>query len=519
MTTPKDIPEVCQATGQITCTSLTDVTLYPTNTNVEFTNVFDNTVDFARVDNVALSKIWFTTSPPGPLPVVLDVAFIGSLDATIQSKNSSTQLAVVGDSEIFSNTGAAVEPFGLRKTITFAPPPQFGIGLQLPDSESIQELGLQYQGFYNNPENLSFTVTDAGSFGDSLSSPVVAGTTTTSHMSYWDPSIPGPIPAFGHPRQKSYRTGVYNMIDGHVVKPNVHWGTNITNSVIGAPLALNHGRYTYAVLATDISEDEPLYDPASLSGQLVANMSDGSTILLGTLVFELNPQEFNPPTPEMAEYLASIKCRIVCPLPWPIVDLEGPDPSQFAIIYRGTSEPPVGGPPLTSVGNQIDAIVTDIIDYNIVAPDSFFEPVVPTTFSSRAVVQKLTPAALLLRKRAPVRYCTAYIKKRFNSLSIPRSLSATPTVDNVLQIICNELEVDRTAGSQSSQLLAVVPFNYALLASGFYEIPIETNSLVWRRLADIHIRSITFGLFNGIGDPHPALAGQEFVTNLQLRYL
>jgi len=116
-------------------------------------------------------------------------------------------------------------------------------------------------------------------------------------------------------------------------------------------------------------------------------------------------------------------------------------------------------------------------------------------------------------------------RTRYGHISEPYAASAAPlaapiaTYDNILQIICNELDVDRTAGSSSSQLLAIVPFDFTKLSSGFYNINVPVNSLVWRRMADIHIRSLTFGIFNGRGDPHPALAGQPYVVTMQLRYL
>jgi len=42
---------------------------------------------------------------------------------------------------------------------------------------------------------------------------------------------------------------------------------------------------------------------------------------------------------------------------------------------------------------------------------------------------------------------------------------------------------------------------------------------VWRRLADVHLRTLTFGLFNGLGELHPSLLGQPFNVTLGLRYL
>jgi hypothetical protein len=242
--------------------------------------------------------------------------------------------------------------------------------------------------------------------------------------------------------------------------------------------------------------------------RLIAHMSDGGDISLGTYAWDLQIASKGTRNalfpPRVTE---GIDVEVIAPLTFPS---DGPPRANFCVE-----------PDLSYRGDYIKG--TYVPGTSETACQQPTPGQCTTARLSRYRYTLVTPSFELIDQPNVYRATTnpAYCRysRQLKPLSLPAAVSLTPTIDNVLQIVCNELEIDRTAGASSSQILAVVPFDYTQLSSNFYLIELPTNSLIWRRISNRHIKNLSFEVFNGNGDPHPALVGQDYVVNLQIRFL
>lgn len=517
----KRLPEVCQPTGQVTCSNLTDVSKFPLNTNVNFTNVFDNQIDFARVDYIALEYIMVTPGPAPP-PTVTEVRFasVGSepkvpTECTLPVK-SSGQIAVQATWETipgFTNHVNFNEgPIDCSLVFAAADIPQLITGRTLVTPTDINDA----INLYNNTLNASLpkvSLRDNGSFGTYVKLVAIPHPTL-------DPQImPNTVSTLKtiHPTltEEMDETRDYSPATAlNLNRPNENMGTltlqPVTTWTKDAFPTTEHGMSAilgWALVFTNKNETWENSNPSTVFA-LEALMSDGTTRALGSYRWSANIPPNIGVMPKALygalsqEYISG--ASIIAPLPWPQNFHEAYDTNILNIFWWGWPLNDVapsirhydGGPNLQT-NTEVDEQTPTA------APMSIF--LLTSAMSSLTYM----PTEQQRTTKPPKPRFEPYAK-----LSAP-----TPTYDNIVQIICSELEVDRTAGSYNAQMLSVVPFNFAALASGFYLINIPVNSLVWRRITDVHIRSLTFGLYNGLGQPHPALAGQNFNVTLGLRYL
>lgn len=495
---------MCQNTGQLTCSNLTDISKYPNNTNVLFTNVFDNQIDFSRVDYLALESVMVTTAPP-PAPTVLVVGFGGAVPGVSNTYTNTHPLFVV-----LAAAGVAYEkPEGdinVTMTLPQTSIPQLLTGQTLQNPTEIQAAFEAYSAAFSDPTNLAVTMSSTSSLGTYLSLQVnTDGQYPTTHMNYTLPQVSGELiecrPDGGE--FDVLRPGTLT------VEPVGNWD-NSMYATFGAPTNFFLQEGDQAFLAMHKTPD-PVFSGSTTAFTLQATMSDASVVPLGRFSFGCNVDP-NPSVASqtMAKYGDQYTFVMGLQLPYTgLFDGSNPKWDGHGIFWRGSPPNPTSSselPPHTNITHQLMQPSTTADTYAIFddihvrpsSPPELPEPRrmgLPTRIAPRFEAEAEAPPHKRIKLAAP-----------------------TPTVDNILQIVCSELEVDRTAGSYSTQLLAVVPFDFAQLTTGFYHIPVPVNSLVWRRLADIHVRSLTFGIFNGYGEPQAALAGQDYTITLGLRY-
>lgn len=497
---------MCQNTGQLTCSNLTDISKYPNNTNVLFTNVFDNQIDFSRVDYLALESVMVTTAPP-PIPTVVAVGFAGGATSVSNSYTNTHPLFVV-----LAASGVAYEKaegdINVTMTLPAASIPQLLTGQTLRNPTEIQAAFEAYSEAFNDPTNLAVTMTNNGSLGTYLSLQVnTDGQYPTTHMNYTLPQVSGELiecrPDGGE--FDVLRPGTLT------VEPVGNWD-NSMYATFGAPTNFFLQEGDQAFLAMHKTSD-PVLSGSSTAFALQATMSNATVVPLGSFSFGCDVAR-NPTVASQTMTKYGDQYTFVTGLQLPYTGLfDGTNPKWdgHGIFWRGSPPNPKSSselPPHTNITHQLMQPSTAADTYTIfnnVHVRPFSPPGLPESRRCMGMPTKIAPRFESSSAEPPPH-------KRIK-LAAP-----SPTVDNILQIVCSELEVDRTAGSYSTQLLAVVPFDFAQLTTGFYHIPVPVNSLVWRRLADIHVRSLTFGIFNGYGEPQAALAGQDYTITLGLRY-
>lgn len=517
----------------MTCTSLTDISQFPDNTNVLFTNVFDNQIDFAHVDNMGLSKIWFTATPP-PAPTITSVGFAAGANLTSLNETGQVRLFYLNGSDLSTYETDRFGPLRLALGFANASIEQFGIGDTIRNATELANISNTYASFFTSEAAKKLiTVTNDNSFAGSTLVGLAVGTTQNdeleamhfSAVNNQDNSATADTNLHRDTATNVYMAGPANL----VLRPLVDWTPAqilplLTNTPPDPPVpALT---LLTSMFYLSVSELEMWQSTPTVHLDLVATMSDASLITIGTVTLVPNPQPCPlPPPGSAANELIKSRQTMVCPLPWPTLDI--PREQTWPLMWsdRGFNRQVVSG--ATGAGSLMEQSTANTVDYSLqepFAPEIEFGPASsiastyqlvrpePTRGINRNILHRCRRRRRNLAK-GPCRYTPST-----QPLSLELYLPPVSTYDNLLQIICNELEVDRTAGSQSSQLLAVVPFDYTQLASGFYQISIEVNSFVWRRLADQRLRTLTFGIFNGLGEPHPALAGNNFVTTLQIRF-
>jgi len=499
----------------VTCSNLTDLSRFPLNTNVEFTNIFDNQIDFARVDYLALEYMLVTTAPPPP-PTVVQVRLAGGAPNVQLAVNWAGMRFVA--TRTTNTVGTNEGNLKLNVSLSNGSLPQFGTGDPLNSPTLVEALAAEYNDFFSAPDLfdvLPLDVTDAGSFGTYVKlAPAVAGARYPSQMGTLRPLPVGLVTVGGFIDGAAgrYADGVftYSTIPPNMlaVQPVSTWDRALVHAAL--PSIEGNLLQAWPNGCFGIKNDSV---PPTVNGTIAleAVMSDSSVIALGTWQLTVGVNRPSWPSSTGSQ-------RLVMGLPWPNFEY-GDNYDGLGVIYGG------GPPPLNAIGDHVyvPPAHSNLEFYHgpQLAPyDYSSDPGAASTLVrllSAQVTQISGPVSTTLAlpdPRCAPRYERASGRKRRKAL-----VGSTPTYDNLVQIICDELEVDRTAGAYSTQLLAVVPFNFAALTTGYYEIRVPVNSLVWRRLADVHLRTLTFGLFNGLGELHPSLLGQPFNVTLGLRYL
>jgi hypothetical protein len=499
----------------VTCSNLTDLSTYPNNTNVDFTNVFDNQIDFARVDYLALESITFTTAPPPP-PMVVALKFMqGGLPVDfIESSLTSTQTNVgflANDLVRFDSGFIAEGDMNLNVRFNASSLPN-ETGRVLATTADVNNLSNELTDWLSDPDtidNLPLVITDNGSFGTVVQLVNAAQPLTQDLSGYLDNSTHDLFDLSASPSYDSTMTT--DTGPGCLtIQPVMTWDAFTMFTAAGKPS-------TYRVIANTTWGIFGVPSVINMQFDVVAVMDTGPPINLGTYNWHLTWHMADLPS-QVANGFPPASILNLLPLP-----TAATGSLRFPYLWFDHF-------PLSTTGHA-DSIFasTGVMLPTLPPPDgtksvfAWTKPRYDLEFQLIGKAKALADPALPLVKtsgrhlKASKRYYAPL--QRSTPYAMPRAVAAIPTYDNLIQLICSELDVDRTAGSNSSQLLAIIPFDYTKLASGFYQINVPVNSLVWRRLADIHIRSLTLGLFNGIGNPFPPLVGQDFVVTLQLRYI
>jgi len=482
--------------------------------------VFDNQVDFADVTFLALEKVWFTTGPPDPPPTITALQWAaGNLQTLV-----ATPITEIGFASRVS--GGTPNPyqsvtdgsFNFTMTVQNANLPTWANGRTLQSEDEKNALLEDLHEWFETPGQQYFQVLDSGSsmgtyftvVSDAVSRSVWINSTTTFEGA--------DLPNIDSYNGSGFIATGPNPLE---LRPDT---ANYVNAL-----------YTTMGVTSDFLSDSGMWMISAPSGwsispgsnTLVAVMSDASVVPLATVKLDAVVHPISVPTevqaPPVTQPFALLPFagEFQDQLLWD--DLNNPkgEPfdrtGSFAEGLNVTNPGPDADPTFSKVATPMNLDWSFTVESLVTTA----KPSTPSPVMRHLRTRPLTsgPYGPKPTKSKPIRY--SHYEDTAETVAHPNAynLAATPTYDNLLLITCNELVVDRLAGSSQTQVLAILPFDYNLLALGFYNIPIPVNSLVWRHLADKHIRTLTFKLYNGLGEPHPALAGLNFTTTLQLRYL
>lgn len=501
----------------MTCSSLTDLELFPSNTNVEFTNVFENQIDLARVESIALASILITAKPPPP-PTLVSVELADPNEAELAASTIEWTDVQMGSAMHHHDDGAYKEwiykylpPDGtLTATLKFNPIdlPQYGVGNIVNQPSDLDDVVRMYEESWvplfstpgdvlatkhggNEILNYKLKLDEIWTYsGQNLEISDSDVRLITCDNTLSDTDVDTVINGFEGHRQLC---GWKNLPNPSITFPAEGWkAAGLSMWADSLELGMENEGFGF------LCYDRVNLNPAIVD--LVGVLSDGSRITMAKLTllaYIVDSHFYNTG--------ARIPQAILTTLPFP-GDLAGLTRVLGSNWDPNALEPIMG----INMANK-NPVETELQGYLTREYGKIYLPNVQIES--------------LVRAKKPTKMAARQLKTRmgyrpYGDRHIPKPLGVpTVTYDNLLQILCSELVVDRTAGSYSSQLLAVLPFDFTKLATGFYEIKVPVNELVWRKMSDVNIRSLTFGLFNARGQPHQALAGEDYVVTLQLRYL
>lgn len=485
------LPETPQPTGQLTCSSITDVSTFPKNTSYLFKNIFDSRLNFDTVEYLALSTVTFTTPPPAPPPTIVSVGTADPLTF------SFVLPLILG----FTTNVPSLAPLpGDTLSVIFgADVPQIGIGEQLLTDEDKQALFTLYQETWDGAIT---TIADGGSLSNKIVPTFNTAAVTVNNVfalssgylannpdHAWPDNAPPTLSELGFkefnmPPQNLTLTSALGTADVVSLFPSITFPTV--------------GKIGLALFFDSVN-------PITVTTTLQATMSDASVVPFATISLKCDLRDcstvLNYPNIGNKTLLTMLNYPIATPSPQtvPIFPKVGFENGEVLIPGVG-----VICPGLTCFASHTSSSVGFQGSF---AEGSLTMSLIPSLYSG-AGVREWIPIERPIFDRP---------KKRMKLLGT--YAAPIPTYDNILQILCDQLEVDRLAGSAAAQILAVVPFDFSQLASGFYKIDIPINSLVWRKISDINIKDITFQLANGIGEVPSYLDTSQYVVTLGLRFI
>jgi hypothetical protein len=531
------LPVVCQATGQLTCTSLADTGesgAFPNNTSTVFSNIFDSSSDFATVQYLGLSAIMLTTPPPTP-PTVVSIAAIFDPSTTI-SASSELTLAITTPTSFLPGP-LQVERIVINFDFNTFAIPQFGIGNIIRGPTDIQELQHEARLELDGQLFVPIVSIDPSSTLSNISigSPTSVMVEETVCSGYTVPANTAHFESYSTPPRSDM-----------VIIPSVTFTPDNVSALVGG--------FDYSGTWRAVHIGTPWsYSPAKLEFNLIANLSDSTTVPLGTYSVIARAEDWFGPPPSLSTFNGGdpgpgqrwrwciggpVGPAQTSPLVTPLSPIDwnfgkyGTNVANVTATVATFKRTWTGSSP--SVGSSGRVGEWYYLRTNLVGGPPFYSiqpspqrPLVHRRlcaggpYKSHANRRTLVKHDRLYTTKSLTRAIDALSDDDKERLASSITLYAAPiaTYDNLLQILSNELETDRLAGSNSAQVLAVVPINTAeLIANGFLYIPIPVNEFVWRKLSDIHIKAITFELYNGAGAPPSYLEDNAFVVTLQLRY-
>jgi hypothetical protein len=539
MSADGNLPIVCQATGQLTCTSLADTGengAFPNNTSTVFSNIFDSSSDFSTVQYLGLSGIMLTTPPPVP-PTLISIAaeFDGGINS-IQADSLLTLYAI----QLFSNGNSGAiegatdaERLVLNLTYDATATPQIGIGTILRGPNDYIELQRLVQSTMAGAKLVPTISVDSSS----ILSNITIGAPTA--VMYEESLFSGytTTPTSGLAFEASERPPVSEL----VIIPS----TTFTVANVSAQLDGFNYSDTWRVLHAGTPW---AYSPSTLEFNLIGTLSDSTTIPLGTYSLIPNLENWIGLPANFGDLPPNNNQIWRWPIGGPVVGSNTPvtpfSPGREMTWNTNGSfvrvRFPASGAYLDTytqssmaVDNGAEVLPWYTFTTNLIGAPTY---TLPSAISNPLFIQRRLFVGGPYKSHATRKTIVKHDRTNINK-SVSRAIDALDknekktgavfalyaapiaTYDNLLQILSNELETDRLAGSNSAQILALVPINPAdLLTNGFLYIPIPVNDFVWRKLSDIHIKSITFELYNGAGSPPSYLEDNAFVVTLQMRY-
>ena len=449
---------------------MTNVTQYPNNRNVQFTNIFENRIDFSNVGYLALTELWITSTPA-------DVTF------PLAKEKLFVQLSTVPTHTIQVYEGVQVDP-----------PDSGGGSVPDPSQPGIARLSHDFtpSAMYDaaNLTNEVRAVAPAEFADEAALDAFCQGTAVTLLLfaTIQDPANPAGVV-----------TQRQNVVGGGA-GPGGYMVESITLDV--APLGLSVKDVADAALPTalytQVAASAEVFNPGTHPMTLFARNGSGEPIPV------TQPRTESP----VGWFTLAVRGRSGTMYPITTYIPHTPDTGYISQLVPRTEDPPT----------------TIFYDQSLFGTNSLFDMATRTFSNAVQFRTETTPLPTTAYGGGVMRHPSRPRPSPY-SLRVPRlmagpgSLGSTPTFDNLLLIVVKQLDVDRLAGAESAQVLAVVPFDFTQLASGFYRIPIPTNSLAWKHLSDVNLRTLDFEIYNGVGQLHPDLDGKPYEVTLQLRFI
>lgn len=564
----------------MTCSNLTDVSLFPNNTNVQFTNIFDNTQDFARVEYIALSGFTVTETPENE-PIMSEVVFLeqnAEVEVTPAFDVEYPQVSVNG---VGRNPGSQNIDTVFQRLVDF-PPNDFKTRLRMeffagfadeylgkpPSTSNLTDLQSMLSSMFNgktiDDSKLRFSYLSLGNVN-------VANDLLTLGVFPPEDAADVQLIGSGVGTGSTPGTAAFGQLNGPLgnflgVKYN-SWELNQVQALLGKSTAwtqfslglksrvpvcyvpgtsqkFTNQKFRVAVKITDVTTPTPYYIPLL---NIVWSAPSGLQLNTGRTKYNREGgktfrYDSYPVEPSFKVDGSEITACDIIPLFTPGSPGYTPVYGKADVLSNNLTFNALNGPEeeesvwtFEELRTRFYGATTDPVDQGDLPSDSSFprgwQNKGPGPYRIVINSDKLGFDQLYsLSPKTSYKIQTPRVlgPRRFDVVPYkPRKLAGAPgaprqplkTYDNVMQIVCNELVVDRTAGSSSSQLLAVFPFDFNKLLEGYYNVQIPVNELVWRRLADVHIKSLSFGLFNGLGEYHRALDGYNYNVTFQLRFI
>lgn len=494
--------------------SWTDLARFPNNSAVEFTNVFDNTVDFSRVNAIALASVMISLKPPPPPPPVTVETVVYAVDGDLAP--TQEWLALEAHSYLNHQSHHTMQALGTL-TIPYFPSeafraimvdaaPAFGgntieeVDAKLADPAVAAALEAAAEG--HHPWRVG-----GARLTNSPNPPPLAMFSLTQHTQFGTNYIGDRNAFYNAPSLLTPKYTGGQLVYG--ILPEPAHQTTVRQELFSSDFPITTG--LQAILSGQRAE---LLD-AQFRIRATFEMSDGSTAIrhlpgVHRLVDNAESRARNCAPPGLP---LSFTPNIIGPLVWDYNNAPVPFNHWHFDIVEPNSPGAAGG--LLSVPDNATSWSADFLGggnwYDSVSkPTSTWAP---------------AAAPVKLLKRTAATFSPPPPSKRSKSMGPKATVLAPPipTIDAVMHITCPELEVVRTTGSSGNQTLALVPFDVRLLPINPTDditivVDIPVNSLVWRSLKDVHISTLSIGVYNGSGDYHTQLNNPDVVVTMKVRY-
>jgi hypothetical protein len=488
---------------ELIMTNVTNLAEFPTNTFDEFTNIVEGIEESTPVRYVALTKVAITPKNVGA-PRILNVSFrlVGSDTSTDTLNFFLNGYDVMGavysfttNSYTYVNTSVAKNAsasFSVKEKISSS----FvrSIPINIARGKTIAEAVPLYTAYINaNAPNISKFNIQAPAASNTINNPYKFQTNDDAEQ-LSGPYISQP------PRNLSdlHTDAIYegqNILSyaSYFIETQhtqTYWSTLSTwgvdkNSVVLLSIAPT-GSTNFTPQGIEWSPQSTSSTTVTITGDAV--MDDGTTRNLGYWVMHIF-------------------------MPWiaqrsPDAPSTPPNSSTYA-MPPATEADIFGSPDLISSGENVQILRP----FGAPLPAKYKKSFAEIADWTVNFTYSPSTSTLLTRKRKPGVNLFG-IKNDVGLLAPAAPLVGTS--DFFLQITVDELRNEFLAGGNTTRVLKIFPIN---ANSDYIFIDFVTNDLIWRMTDTNPLKTMTFHIFNGSGEPHPKYTSNDYIITLFLRFI